>query len=862
MGTSIGSISLDLIIEKSGFYKQLDSLQKDATKSIDTSFKDAGKSLSKPLDEAVNKTMDTFDKRLEQAENDLDKVVQKALEASKNSESHASGPIKEPEQRKGGRTATAILSDKEKAAAAEMAAATERAREKAAAYAQELASASKPVDLLQAKLDAANGEIETQLSKIRDLVTQSELAQQGKGNYSLDALDGEIEKETEKLRRLQETANATQVKLQRALNQTGSGAAQAVENLTWKTASAGAETKRLGTAMKTAQKNGKKAFGGLAKSASHLGRSIKNAAKSALLISVIYKAFKSLQQYMSKAMSSNKAFANSLNQVKANLSIAFQPILDAIMPALTALMNGLAKATSYIAAFIASLFGKTYQQAAEGAKKLQGETKKAGSEAKKSLASFDELNILSNDKGGDGGGGEAPAVDFSTVVPPDMTWIDTIKEKLGQVGEYIGEKLGGNKALDTLKTAWDRLVVDMQASAGNVKAAVAPIFDELQTSWKRNIPNVEQGISGFVNGTANRVATFTATVGGTTKAATEGAREFVARKEPEIRGLIDRTVTNTTTSFANLGTASENITGTVYGFVTDFFERNSPYISEFCDTVTNAFWNVAQPVVDFFSGVWNDITKAVKEFAENPALKNFLSSINDLLVALQPLWEKLNGVIRVCWDFIGGGLNVALGALRGLLDGIWQFIKNVFIGILETLGSAIDVITCLLNGDWQGAWEAAKECAWNVLKAIINLFASLINIFIKGINGIISGLNKLSIDVPDWVPVFGGQKWGFNIPKIPEIPLLAKGGIVNQPTLSMIGEQGKEAVLPLENNTGWMNTLAQTIAAAISSGQTGGKQEIVIKFASGNMAGLVREMKPYIDAETRYAGVKLVQGVV
>ena len=69
--------------------------------------------------------------------------------------------------------------------------------------------------------------------------------------------------------------------------------------------------------------------------------------------------------------------------------------------------------------------------------------------------------------------------------------------------------------------------------------------------------------------------------------------------------------------------------------------------------------------------------------------------------------------------------------------------------------------------------------------------------------------------MPDWVPNLGGKRFGFNISTIsaPRIPYLANGGIVNSATLAMIGERGKEAVLPLENNTGWMDALADKLSA-------------------------------------------------
>lgn len=66
---------------------------------------------------------------------------------------------------------------------------------------------------------------------------------------------------------------------------------------------------------------------------------------------------------------------------------------------------------------------------------------------------------------------------------------------------------------------------------------------------------------------------------------------------------------------------------------------------------------------------------------------------------------------------------------------------------------------------------------------------------IKVANFAIGGLNKINIKIPDWVPKLGGKSFGINIPNI---PMLAEGGIVTKPTLAMVGEGNEsEAVLPL-----------------------------------------------------------------
>ena len=73
-------------------------------------------------------------------------------------------------------------------------------------------------------------------------------------------------------------------------------------------------------------------------------------------------------------------------------------------------------------------------------------------------------------------------------------------------------------------------------------------------------------------------------------------------------------------------------------------------------------------------------------------------------------------------------------------------------------------------------------------------------------------MNRLSFTAPDWVPGIGGKRWGVNIPQIPR---LAKGGIISQPTQAIIGEAGREAVVPLENNMEWLDILADKLASKI-----------------------------------------------
>ena len=130
-----------------------------------------------------------------------------------------------------------------------------------------------------------------------------------------------------------------------------------------------------------------------------------------------------------------------------------------------------------------------------------------------------------------------------------------------------------------------------------------------------------------------------------------------------------------------------------------------------------------------------------------------------------------------------------------------------------------------------------------VFKGFVN---GVITMLETMINRIVDGINSIGIDIPEWVPEIGGR--GFH-PHIPHasLPRLATGGIVDRPTTALIGEAGREAVIPLENNTEWMDMLADKIQ----------NQTIVIKF-EGSLSQLANILKPALDKESQRIGTSLV----
>lgn len=178
---------------------------------------------------------------------------------------------------------------------------------------------------------------------------------------------------------------------------------------------------------------------------------------------------------------------------------------------------------------------------------------------------------------------------------------------------------------------------------------------------------------------------------------------------------------------------------------------------------------VVQPIKNFFSGLWDGI-------------KNIFSSVGS--------WFK--NIFTKAWE----GIKTAFSKVKDFFTGIWDTIKGIF----SKVGSAIaDAVS--------GAIKSAVN--WILDKAI-----GIINGFIKAIN--------FAIGVINMIP-------GVDIKKLEllKVPKLAQGGIIDKPTLAMVGEAGKEAVMPLERNTGWIDQLASKLGDKL--GGASGNIKLIVK---------------------------------
>lgn len=303
-------------------------------------------------------------------------------------------------------------------------------------------------------------------------------------------------------------------------------------------------------------------------------------------------------------------------------------------------------------------------------------------------------------------------------------------------------------------------------------------------------------------------------------------------------------------------------------------------------------WNAWKPAIEIIFAallwIWDTILKPIVEWIKETFIKifeNWGGVINELIPSVKKIFQGLIdffvGIFTLdlgrCWKGITeifegfdsflsqvfamdwtksfGVFGNVLNTFFQTANGIWTSIKKIFTGV-------IDFVVGIFTGDWSRAWNGVVGIFSGIFggivavaKAPINLVIGLINGMISaiesGVNWVISSINKLSFKVPSWVPGIGGNRFGFDMNKVAlgRVPFLARGAVVTTPTPAIFGEAGAEAVVPLENNTGWMAKIASGISGYMGLGMSEDINDLIILMQELIDAVRDKDMSVYVGLD-------------
>lgn len=214
-------------------------------------------------------------------------------------------------------------------------------------------------------------------------------------------------------------------------------------------------------------------------------------------------------------------------------------------------------------------------------------------------------------------------------------------------------------------------------------------------------------------------------------------------------------------------------------------------------------------------------------------------------------WDEVKAKLVELWTAFEEKFPGLAATMKNIYEGS---IKPTIDGIKTTFQGLISFISGVFSGDWTKAWEGAKTSFAGCFQALPDFAKGPLNLVISLANKAIAGLNSLgSFKIPDMVPGIGGQSVGINIP---EIPMLAAGGIATGPSLAMVGEgREPEAILPLSRLGGMMGaggpSISVNFSPVIQITGAGAVREDVQAGLRAGVADLKRELERLINSDRR-----------
>jgi phage-related protein len=373
-------------------------------------------------------------------------------------------------------------------------------------------------------------------------------------------------------------------------------------------------------------------------------------------------------------------------------------------------------------------------------------------------------------------------------------WNNHIQPIIKKLGQGFSDTIG--KHISPMIQKILEMIASFQEMSQVITAYVAPVIGFIVEQLTRVLAPTLEYIGEVFRVLFNTVADILG-----------GVADFLKGVFDIITGILTSDMSKIFDGFTETGDALMNILSTL---LTALLDLTVAVLKVIWDTIVAIFqgiWDgivaIFTPLGEWFATRWNDITTA---------LANVGTWFTDMF---QKAWNGLTGIFANIGTWFGERWNDVTNALANVatwfgtiftsaynavvnafstigsfFSGVWNTVKSIFVNAGQMVGSAVG-----------GAFRSA-------VNAVLGTIENVVNGFIGMINGVIGMINK--------IPGVSLGSIGYV-----SLPRLARGGIVDSPTVAMIGEAGKEVVMPLEN-TGFLQTMGRIVGGAVVNALGGG----------------------------------------
>ena len=378
---------------------------------------------------------------------------------------------------------------------------------------------------------------------------------------------------------------------------------------------------------------------------------------------------------------------------------------------------------------------------------------------------------------------------------------DTIENHIGPAIEKFLEFLGS--LYDLVGAVYEKLEPLITFIIERVLNDLAPVIKRIGEELKTFFDTVSDIVSGVIDIIKGIIDVITGIINGDMSKIIEGfssifngVLEIVVAIFKVLLNSIINILTNIwntiISTFQNawdgitniLGGAGEWFANTFQGAwdgVVNIFSKLGPWFSERWSDVTNALSNIGAWFTDMFQKAWTGLTNVFS------GLGNWFGGRwADVKNALASVSSWFGDIFTRAYNAVTN----AFSSIGSFFSGVWTTVKNIFVNAGQMVGSAVG-----------SAFKSAVNAVLGTIENVVNGFVGMIN----GVIGMINKIPGVSLGSIGYV----------------SLPRLARGGIVDSPTVAMIGEAGKEVVMPLEN-TGFLQTMGRVVGGAVVNALGGG----------------------------------------
>lgn len=588
----------------------------------------------------------------------------------------------------------------------------------------------------------------------------------------------------------------------------------------------------------------------------------------ALAVIGVRSAYMFVRQAMSTLTQYNDKMAANVEYLRYAIATALQPVIERILQLIYKLMfyiNYLAKAWFGINLF-AKASAKSFESAtAKPAKNLK-KAKKEAKELQKTLAGFDEMNVLNDntkdkdnsDKDNTGTPGMVPSFDLSKMegdVPKWLQWIakhgpTIISILLGIVGALLALKLGfsGIQALG------------IGLAIAGIVYAIQAFLKYLKDPSLQNLGKIFIGIGVAIVGVGIAIGSLPVVIAGVVVL----IFGIIVKYWDKIKAFLQSGIDWLTGKSDWVHKIFGDSIGAIYDTFVSYLQSVLDWFDNLITNVKRAFDAIIKIVKAVFSGDWATAWEGVKELAS--AVWDFIKAtfqllLDTLVLLLTAVINTITGIIKwvlglivtffntfliqpivklftTLWNLIKTGATALWNGIKSLVSGVasWvntkivqpisKFFTNLWNGIKNGVSGAVSKVKSLFNGvvtffssiitkivnTFKNIGTKVGNAVGSAFKKAINVVLkaveSILNTPIRAINGLLSVINAIPGVYVGTLPTFS-------------LPRLAKGGIINMPGRGIPiggaigGEGGPEGVIPLTDSQ-QMALLGEAIGKYIS----------------------------------------------